>query len=139
MALSPLNNRTETEVTETVETTEQPTKTYAVDLDGSEIGGFIDGESALRQFVRKAIMTARFRFLIYDDQYGCELEDLLGADVSTELLEIEIPRVIREALIYDSRIADVTEFNVTRSGDGLFVSFRITASDGLTFTEEVTL
>jgi Protein of unknown function (DUF2634) len=139
MALSPLNNRTDEDVVQTVATEEQPTKTYALDLNENEIGGFIDGESALRQFVRKAIMTARFRFLIYDDQYGCEIEDLLGADVSTEFLEIEIPRVIHEALVYDSRISDVTDFEVTRSGDGLFVSFRVVASDGLIFTEEVTL
>lgn len=108
----------------------EPSKTYRLSYESNEISGLIDGEEALRQFIVKAITTARFRFLIYDEQYGSELDELIGADVSLELLQMEIPRVITEALIYDDRVADVTDFEVTRDSDKLFVSFRVVTTEG---------
>ena len=95
-----------------------PLKTYALDLSGT-----IDGRDAILQFVDKAVRTARYRFPIYDWDYGCEIEDLIGQDVSVALLESEIPRVIREALIYDDRIDDVGGFTIRREADNLYVSF----------------
>lgn len=117
----------------------QPSRTYALDFDNNEMGGIIDGEQAIRQFIRKAIMTARFRFLIYDDEYGCELEDLIGADVTDALLQTEIPRVITDALIYDDRIENVSNFVITRKKDMVFIEFTVTTTDGTIIDEEVTL
>lgn len=130
MALSPFQPIEERVVTTDEIATVEPSKTYRLSYESNEISGLIDGEEALRQFIVKAITTARFRFLIYDEQYGSELDELIGADVSLELLQMEIPRVITEALIYDDRVADVTDFEVTRDGDKLFVSFRVITSEG---------
>lgn len=137
MALSPLQPVEERAVEVAPEV--QPTKTYIFDLNGSQFQSITDGEPAIRQFIRKAVLTARFRFLIYDDQYGCELEDLIGQDVSYELLEMEIPRVITEALIYDDRVRDVVDFLITRDGDKLFVEFTVILNDDTRITEEVTI
>jgi hypothetical protein len=137
MALSPL--QPVEEQTETTVVTPEPTKTYKLDFENGVIVDFIDGDDALRQFIVKAIRTARFRYLIYDDQYGSELEDLIGDDVTDAFLNEEIPRVIREALIYDDRIADVRDFVVRREGDGVFVEFTVVKTDGDTLTEEVTI
>lgn len=117
----------------------QPSRTYALDFDNNEMGGIIDCEQAIRQFIRKAIKTPRFRFLIYDDEYGCELDDLIGANISDALLQTEIPRVIREALIYDDRIENVSNFVITRKKDMVFIEFTVTTSDGTIIDEEVTL
>jgi hypothetical protein len=123
------------------ETEPQPSKTYYLDFENGRIGPMIDGDLALRQFVFKAIMTPRSRYLIYDDEYGTELEDLIGADVTDAFLQEEIPRVIRDALVYDDRIADVRDFVVRREKDGVFIEFTIEKVDGetLTLTEEVTI
>jgi Protein of unknown function (DUF2634). len=137
MALSPLQPTDER--AEATPPTPEPSLTYRLDYENGTIGGFIDGDEALRQFVIKAIQTARFRYLIYDDQYGSELEDLIGADVTDAFLNEEVPRVIREALIYDDRIADVRDFAVRREGDGVFVEFTVVKTDGDTLTEEVTI
>jgi phage baseplate assembly protein W len=142
VALSPIEPITDD--TEYASVTEEdvtpiPTRTYALDLDTGEIGGIIDGEDAIRQFIRKAILTARFRFLIYDDEYGCELEDLIGQDVSFELLNIEIPRVITEALIYDDRIQNVTDFDIQREGDKLFIAFRVVLTNSNEIDESVVI
>lgn len=131
MALSPLEPVDITEELAEEQTDEQPLKTYGLDFDNGVIGGTIDGMTAIRQFVMKAIKTARFRFAIYDDDYGCEIDDLIGSDVPFELLETEVPRVIEEALIYDDRINDVYDFELTREGDRLFVSFFIEINEDI--------
>ncbi|WNF07485.1 DUF2634 domain-containing protein [Brevibacillus borstelensis] len=139
MALSPLRPPEERAVE--VESTPQPSRTYALDFATGEVGGMIDGEAAIRQAIRKAVMTARFRYLIYgyEHLYGAELEDLIGQDLPIELLNAEIPRVISEALLVDDRIANVYNFTITREGDGLYVSFYVDTVDGATISEEVTI
>jgi hypothetical protein len=137
MALSPL--QTEEDRVEVVTPTPEPSLTYRLDFENGVIDGFIDGDEALRQFIVKAIRTARFRYLIYDDDYGSELEDLIGADVTDAFLNEEIPRVIRETLIYDDRIADVRDFIITRKGDEVYIEFTVEKTDGGTLTEEVTI
>ena len=119
------------EVTPTIE----PSLTYAL-LDG-HIGGRIDGIEAIQQFIWKAIKTARNRFLVYDDQYGSELEDLIGASVTRELLDEEIPRVIQESIMDDDRIRDVVNFVVTNEGDKVFVSFTVLLKNGDQVESEV--
>ncbi len=138
MALSPLKPPEERAVE--VAPTPQPSRTYALDFETGEIGSIIDGEAAIRQAIRKAIMTARFRYLVYgyEHLYGCELEDLIGQDLPIELLNAEVPRLISEALLVDDRITDVYNFTITREGDGLYVSFFVDTADG-TLREEVTL
>lgn len=137
MALSPLKPVAE-RATE-VATVILPSKTYAIDFDGEEVSDAkIDGLDAIKQFVRKAIATARYRFQVYTNQYGCELEDIVGQDVPQALLNAEIPRVITDALIYDARIKAVRNFDISRSGDGLYISFTVDSIYG-TATQEVTL
>ena len=126
---------------ETADDTVQPSKTYRLDFENGRLGGFIDEKEALQQAVHKALITARERFLIYTDEYGCEIEDLIGASVTKSFVETEIPRVIEEALIYDDRIESVNDLTVTASGDTVIISFSITDSNGeeITFDElEVT-
>jgi Protein of unknown function (DUF2634) len=137
MALSPLQPAEER--VEVVTPTPEPSLTYRLDFEKGVIGGLIDGDEALRQFVSKEIRTARYRYLIYDDEYGSELEDLIGSDVTEAFLNQEIPRIIREALIYDDRIADVRDFNIQREGDGVYIEFTVEKTGGGTLTVEVML
>lgn len=125
---------TELETINTVPTIE-PSKTYAL-LNG-RIGGTIDGEEAVKQFIAKAIRTARNRFLIYTDEYGSELDELIGENVTRELLDDEIPRVITESIIYDDRIASVGNFAITTVSDKVYVNFTVTLATGQTVESEV--
>lgn len=137
MAIIPQSlEEAELEVVET-EVQIEPSLTYS--LLPNSIGGKIDGLEAIRQFIAKAIKTARDRFLIYDDQYGCDLESLIGTSVTRELLDEEIPRVITEALIYDDRISDVVDFVITNEGDKVFVSFTALLVNGEQVEIEVEL
>lgn len=120
----------------------QPSKTYKIDFENGRLGGFIDDNEALKQAVHKALITARERFLIYTDEYGCELQDLIGSSVTKAFMQTEIPRVVEEALIYDDRISSIGEMTVTSEGDAVYISFSLVGANGeeLTFEEmEVTL
>lgn len=129
MALSPL--KPQTDRARPNDQTIASSKTYALDIDRGRIGGMIDGLDAVRQFVRKTLATARYRFMVYGEEYGCEAEDLIGANLPDPLLETEIPRVIREALIYDDRIYDVTGFELQRMGDAMYVTFTVETVAGV--------
>lgn len=122
MALSPFES-TEERI-ETV-SEEQVTRTYKIDFKKGRVGGIIDGKEALKQAIYKAIITARFRFPIYDDQYSCELKDLIGEDISRELFETEVRRVIIDALIYIEEVVDVRDFDITREGNKVHITFTV--------------
>ena len=137
MPLSPLRQANERAVEVSPAETVMPSRTDHFDFDSGQIRGMIDGEQALRQFVRKALVTERYRYVIYDGQYGNEMFRLIGENVTDELLRAEIPRMIREALIYDDRIADVNSFEFRMEGDRLYVSFRVEAANGIITEQEV--
>jgi hypothetical protein len=140
MALSPLSKPEDRVVI--VSPTIQPSRTYEFDFDRGEFtGSYVDNESAIRQFIRKALVTSRRRHLIYDNGYGSELESIIGLDFTDEMKDSEIPRIIREALIYDERILSVDNIEMAKlpGDDGLYVSFSVVTSDGQTITEGVTV
>lgn len=114
----------------------EPTKTWAIDFTNGTISGFIDDEDALYQYVIKALMTERDKYAIYSEDYGNELKDLVGGDITLDLMDSEINRMVYEALAYDDRIEDVTDVTYTRDGDQLYISFTVTAVSGTTVTIE---
>lgn len=115
----------------------QPSKTYKIDFENGRLGGFIDEKEALRQAVYKALITARERFLIYTDEYGCEIEDLIGSSVTNAFIETEIPRILEEAIVYDDRIDSINDLTVNASGDTVTISFSVMDVNGeeITFEE----
>lgn len=143
MALTPINYTITEELTEeTVETTiteVQPSRTFYLDLENGKLGGYIDDKQAIQQFIRKAVYTARNRYLIYSDTYGSEVEDLISQSLPFSVLKIEIPRLIEDAIIYDDRIESVDNFVLTQDSDNLFVSFTVTLTNGESIASEVIL
>lgn len=95
----------------------------------------VSGLPALKIWIEKALRTARYRFPIYSHAYGNEIEDLIGIGLPISVLESEIKRAIKEALIYDDRIVDVTDFSISFSGDKLQVTFRVDSIFGDTDME----
>jgi hypothetical protein len=134
MALTPesIDEVTEPEITEE---DVAPSKTWAIDFENGTLDGFIDGDEAIKQFALKALITERSKYAIYSDDYGTELLDLIGEDVTASLLESEIPRMVEEALIYDDRVDSVSDIVLTRDGDKLYISFQLVTVTG----EEITM
>ncbi|MGG4193175.1 Protein of unknown function [Paenibacillus sp. cl6col] len=121
-----------------LEYTEQPTRTYRLDMEAGRILGMTDGLEAMRQAVLKILLTERFEYLIYSPDYGSELRAQIG--YSLGFVKSELERTISEALLQDDRILRVGEFAFEQTGDALQVHFKVeTVLGKLEMTKEVKL
>lgn len=120
------------------EAEEQPSLTYRLDLDNGRIVGKVDGLEAVNQAIRKAIITPRFKCLIYDHQYGSEIEEaIISKDATREYIEAVTEGFIRDALRPDTRILTVYDFQFDFENDKAYVFFRADTIFGETEIEEV--
>ena len=91
----------------------ETSKTYRIDWENGRISGYVDGIEAMKQFIKKAILTPRFKCLIYDSQYGSEIRDtLIVPGITREYIEAEAPFLAEDALIHDERVLRVYNFNI---------------------------
>ena len=112
-----------------VKVTTQPSKQHHMILDKNRIIGQCDNLEAIEQTVFKILNTERYEYIIYSWNYGIELEDLFGQPVMFVCPEIE--RRVKEALMQDDRITDVTDFDFDISKRGVVaVSFTVHTTVG---------
>ncbi|QUI25514.1 DUF2634 domain-containing protein [Vallitalea pronyensis] len=109
-------------------------KTYGLNLIEGKIDRVIDGLDAIKQAVFKILETGRYQHVIYDFSYGSELNDLIGRD--SDYIEMELRRRIRDALTYDDRITDVTDFHFQTKDEDVTVNFKVISIEG-SFESEV--
>ncbi len=128
-------------VTTVQEAAELPTRTYRLDLDEGRILGMVDGQEAVRQAIRKAIITPRWKCLIYDNQYGSEVEAAVvqsHGSASRDYIMAVVPGFVRDALRPDKRITKVSNFQFEfTEGDEVFISFDADTIYGTVKVEEV--
>lgn len=122
------------EIQEPVQEIQQPSRTYRIDHAKGRVTGKVDGLEAVKQAVYKIMQTERFRHLIYSFNYGMETKRSISSNAL--LLQSELPRRIREALLQDDRISDVTDFRIDVAGDSATASFTVVSDFG-TFEQEV--
>ncbi len=120
------------------EAQEKPSLTYRLDLSAGRIVGLVDGLTAVNQAIHKAIITPRFKCLIYDNQYGSEVEDaIIAKDATPEYIETVVEGFIRDALLPDTRILDVYNFEIEFKEDAAYIAFQADTIYGETTVEEV--
>lgn len=132
-------------IAELAPASEQPSKTYRLDFERGRIFavGSCDGLEATNQFIKKTLLTPRFRCLVYDNQYGSEIKQtIIAADVTREYIDTEIPRLIKDAVLVDTRVLDVYDFTITYDTDSekrerAYVKFKANTIFGQTVIEEV--
>lgn len=95
-------------LSEEFEIKEQPSKTYRMDIETERIRGFTDDINSMKQAVFKILNTERYQYIIYSWNYGIETIDLYGQNTSYVMSELK--RRISEALLWDSRIKSVDNF-----------------------------
>jgi len=129
---------------ETIENEQEKTsRTYRIDWDEGRIIGFIDGQEAMNQYIKKAILTPRFRCLIYSNQYGSEIIDtLMDKDVTREYIEAEISFLVTDTLIHDPRVLrvyniEVEFFDTYPMQDSCVITFDVDTIYGQTKIREV--
>lgn len=108
--------------------------TYKTTKDN--IQGYTDNIDALQQAIYKELSTEKYEHVIYDFDYGIELESLIGKDPI--YVKIELKRRIQECLLKDERIETVDNFTFSTSGDSLLCSFDVVSIYGeIEITKEV--
>lgn len=106
----------------------QPSLTFGIDFEKGRITGMVDGLEAVKQAVFIILQTERYRYLIFSPDFGSELQGLIGRDPL--FVQSELKRRIREALMQDDRIEDVTNFNIQFNGDSALVRFTVVSIFG---------
>lgn len=104
-----------------------PTRTYGI--KNGRIQDHIDGLDAVAQAVDKILSTERFEHEIYSEDYGAEMDRLIGQDF--DFVESDIERTITDALSVDDRIESIENFIFEKAGtDSAFVKFTVVAIEG---------
>ena len=100
-----------------------PSLTWKIRQDEEQLRGSIDDIGAMRQAIDKILQTERYRFLIYDWNYGIELEDLIGQNATYVIPELK--RRIEDALLADDRVTAVTDFSFAQEKDSISAQFLV--------------
>lgn len=116
-------NKYELENDEALEIEEIPTPTPRIIIDKDRIMGVCDGLEAIKQAVYLILNTERYDYVIYSDNYGVELNDLIGEPIPYVLPELK--RRIEEALTQDDRITSVDAFDFVINKDKVHCTFTV--------------
>ena len=106
-------------------------KEYGIDFDTGELtGAIVSGKEAIKVWIWNCLHTERFRFAIYSWDYGAELEQYIGDEVTEEFLQTDCEAEITEALKVNKYILDIEDFNVSFEGSRLKISFKVNTTFG---------
>ena len=118
-------------LTQDIEEVKFEGRTYKVEvMDGEEdrINGFVDELESIKQAIYLILSTERYKYIIYSWDYGVELVDLIGKPIPYCMAEI--PRRVKEALLVDNRIENVTDFQFEHIGKTLHTTFTVVTNVG---------
>ena len=92
------------------------------------------GSDAWGEWCIKALATERFQYLVYSDNYGEEIDTLIGKSYPHSVIESEIQRMVKDCLMADPRTANVTNFEFKWLMDGIIFSCMVTNTIGESMT-----
>lgn len=107
-----------------------------MDFENERVIGNVEGLEAMKQAIFKILNTERYQYLVYSWNYGSEFQDLFGMPVTYVCPELE--RRITEALTWDKRIKEVSDFSfdTTSQRGTVIVSFTVHTIYGDVVTEK---
>lgn len=93
-------------------------------LGNDRIIGFVDKLDAIKQAVYHILSIERYAYIIYDNNYGIELEQYIGRGF--DYLEATIEETLKEALLQDLRITNILVTSIEKvSNDMASVKFDV--------------
>lgn len=107
-------------------------RTYRMDFKNKRIIGMVDGVEAAAQAIFKALQTRRFAYLIYDDQYGCDVFNKIGnLNLTQSYLEADLPSMIEDTFLNEEMVRGINdlEFNII-SGDSVAMQLAVSTIYG---------
>lgn len=100
---------------------EENTQTFGVHFNENIVTGLIDDVAAVRQSIYLLLNIEADQYIIYPYTYGIETLDLIGKPSYYAMAVL--PDRIKEALLSDDRITDVTDFDFEVNRNKLTVKF----------------
>ena len=82
----------------------------------------VEGADAVRLWAMTALRTMRYHHAIYSGQFGSELSTLMGQGWSSDIKTAEAPRMVREALLVNPYVSEVSDIVVDFADDELQIS-----------------
>ena len=103
---------------------EIPTHTHKMRLEKLRVLGYVDQIEAMKQAIFKIVNTERYQYnRVYSNNYGIELNDLYGMPM--DYVMAVLPKRLTEALTWDQRILNVSNFAMTPRKRTLSVTFDV--------------
>lgn len=100
-----------------------PSLTWKINEERAEARGTVDELEAVKQAIYKILQTERYRYAIYDWNYGIELEELYGKNVTYVIPELK--KRIEDALLADERVTAVTDFSFQQEKESVTAGFLV--------------
>lgn len=110
---------------------------YAIDENGNVLDYLVYGKEACRVWAILALNIARGRYEIFDEDYGNELEDLIGSSTDQDYISAEAERMINECLSENEYINGIANFEMTLEEGLATLSFTINTVFGDEVIEDV--
>ena len=85
----------------------------------------VEGNDAIKVWTYKALLTPRYNHSIYSWDYGSELMDLVGKAYTPSLTKEEAKRYIKEALLINPYILEVTVLDTSFSNGILSADIKL--------------
>lgn len=112
------------------------TQQFLYDENGNNVT--VTEDEALKVWIYKAILTERYRYLAYHDEYGITVEPYQGTMPNNVYTADRIRQNIREGLSINPYIAKINSITITkRENDDLEITVNVTSiysDDSLTVT-----
>jgi hypothetical protein len=85
----------------------------------------VEGKDALKIYIYKALITVKNRYIIYSDEYGSDLEELIGKGFTNGFIRSQVKRYIKESLLINPYIESINNFKLDFEEDVLKISLNI--------------
>lgn len=118
-----------------IQITSRPSRTWIIDRDTMQVGYINSGLESVRQAVEIILNVDRFRWQIYNTNFGNELAELIGDDA--DYIQSEFPRMVNDALSVDDRVIDTAEYVFSVNGDTITAAFTVNTVFGALAEEMV--
>ena len=106
-----------------IQLTSRPSRTWIIDRQTMQVGYMDEGLEAVRQAIEIALNVDRFRWQIYNTNFGNELNDLIGDDA--DYIKSEFQRMVDDALSVDDRVIDTSDYTFSVDGDSITITFTV--------------
>ncbi len=106
-------------------------KEYAFDFDKRQFKTkdgrhyLVEGNEAIKIWIQKAFLTERYKYGAYSDDYGSELNSIIGLNIDRAVKEIEIRRYIAETLLVNPYILSVDNIKLDLKASKLLIDMEI--------------